>query len=572
MASAARVEFQRIQQEEMRRLVDGERIVLERDFGVFFREAWKVLNPFTPLHECRYIDVIAEYLAAVELGQITRLIINQPPRTGKSSLVSIAFPCWSWTRNPQRKFLFYTYSFEQLSVPFSVQRRRLIQSNWFQEHWRGRFFLSYDENMKWSFSNSKTGFMTVVTGATGKGGDCVVIDDPHSVEEALSDVEREAGVTKVREALMSRLDNPESGAIVVVMQRLNENDVTGSLLKDGNWKHLCLPAEAEKAQEISLPVSNKVWKRPAGDLLDPVRLSLEVLNGKKLELGARAAAGQYQQEPAPASGTIFQTDWWEWYEPDKPPEFEQVVVSVDASFKGKETSSDVAVHKYGMVGIRSYLIRRDTRKMGFAATKAAIRAMVKEEPKAEYVLIEDKANGTAIIEELQSEFTVIAIDPGFGDKVARAEGCSPMVEAHTAYLPKNSDGVLIQIRAAKFPNAEKDDIDAFTQFMNWRRKRGASMEWFKLAAKKADAERAGAPEAQVVEHPTPQQVQRLAMEEAGMTVRPTLTKPVKAGELKKDAPRVCPDCGGGLFVSSKGAKCLGCGKVMPARLRETNIG
>jgi len=570
MPTAAEAELDKVLEEQYRRK-------LQSDFGLFFRQAWEALNPDTPLVENRYIDAIAEYAQALREGKFTRLIVNQPPRTLKSSIISIAFPCWIWTTEPHVKFIFYTYSFDKLSTPQSVQRRRLILSDWYQTFWGHKFRLSYDENMKWRFSNDRNGHMQVVTGATGTGGNFLIVDDPHSVEEALSDAERQSGVQLFREALMSRLDNPQSDKVCVVMQRLHDSDVTGSLLRDGGWEHLCLPAEAEKRTMVSMPITKKKWIRKVGDLLDPTRLPKHILEQKKTELGSRGYAGQYGQEPAPPSGTIFQTLWWQWY--SKPPEFEEVAISVDASFKGKETSDDVAIHKYGMVGINSFLIKRDTRKMGFAATKAAIRAMVNEWPKAYAVLIEDKANGSAIIEELKAEFFVIPINPDFGDKVARAEGCSPMVEAGTVYLPENGDGVKIQTLAAKFPNAEKDDIDALTQFLNWRRKRGAVMKWFEAQAKKValgQKPELRNPAEGRIEHPDPYEVQRLAMEAAGMkTVRPKLTKPAKAEELKKEspAPDACDVCGGtNFFRSAAGKKCMGCSKVFPKALREVNIG
>jgi predicted phage terminase large subunit-like protein len=561
----------------LRVLEEEEKRLLQKNFAVFLREAWKILNPYTPLHEGQYIDAVAETLQAVRDGRITRQIINIPPRSGKSTFVSIAFPCWVWTTDPSKKFIFYSYSFDKLSVPFSLERRRLIQSEWYQSRWGNVFELSFDENMKWMFSNSATGRMTVLTGATGIGGNFLLIDDPHSTEQAESEAEREGGVKKVREGLMSRLDQPQSDPVIIIMQRLHDSDVTGQFLRDGGWNHLYLPAKAEKKMMVSLPTKKRKWIRPAGDLLDPVRFSEEVLQQKKIELGTRAFYAQYQQEPAPPTGTIFNTGWWQWY--TNPPMFEQVVVSVDAAFKDTKTSNDVAIHAWGMVGIKSYLIKRDTRKMGFAATKAAIRAMVWETG-ATVVLIEEKANGAAIIEELKTEFVTIPIDPGFGDKVARAEACSPTVEAGIVYLPSNADGVKIQTLAAKFPNADKDDIDALTQFLNWRRKHGAMMQWFEEQAKKAQAKSEGEPndKAKRIEHPTPKEVHRLAMEQAGMkTARPKMTKPVKAEELKKAEPdkNACPDCGGkALFRSAKGVKCLNpqCGKVFPAAERVVNVG
>lgn len=559
--------------------------ILEKDFSAFVREAWQILNPFTPLDDEPYVDAIAENLQATRDGLTRRLIINQPPRSAKSTCASICFPCWVWTTLPSAKFVFNSYSFD-LSVAFSIQRRRLIQSEWYQARWGANFKLSFDENQKWLFSNDQTGRMEVVTGATGSGGEFLIVDDPHSVDDARSDAIRESQVAHFRGGLMTRLNNPQKDVVIVVMQRLYDSDLTGVLLKDGNWTHLRLEARQEREETFTLPISGRKWHRPVGDLIDPLRMSDAVLTEKQVELGTREFEGQYQQNPAPPMGTIFQTKWWKWYK--QLPEIEQFVISVDAAFKETKNSTDVAIHLWGMAGIFSFLIKRDTQKMGFAATKAHIRAMYSQceiefnkEPIA--VLIEDKANGPAIIEELRTEFHVIPIDPGNSDKAARAEGCSPMVEAGTVYLPDSPDGVKIQTLAAKFPNAEKDDVDAMTQFLNWRRKRGAMMKWFEAQAKKMRETLQQQGEIQTGEEvitpkqPSVREIHRLAMEEAGMkTARPQMTKPVKAEELKKQeqvAPQPSEQCCAkpNIFRSSKGRKCLNCGTVFAAPERISQI-
>ncbi len=438
------------------------------DLRVFVRDAWKVLHPTEQLIEAPYIDAICEYLMSMRRGDFSRLIVNQPPRTLKSTIISVIFPAWVWATDPTIKFIFWSYSFEKLTVPLSVDRRTLIQSPWYQESWGSKFKLSADENQKWAFSNDKSGHMVCLSGATGIGGNFLIVDDPHSVEEAISDVDRERGVRMVRQGLMSRLDNPQKDSVILVMQRLHHKDVAGSFIEDGTWTHLKLPAEEQKGASIPLPISSKVWERPAGDLLDPVRLSKQVLQQKQLELGASGYAGQYLQEPSVDGGNIFKSDWFQFYDPEHVPQFEQVMLSVDATFGNTKNADDCAIHAWGIVGNRSYLIERDTRKMNFATTKAAVRAMYQKH-NAHGVLIEKKANGQALIDELKQEFFCIPISPDWGDKQARAQACSPMVEAGTVYLPSNLDGTTLQSLAAKFPNADKDDIDAMTQFLNWRR-------------------------------------------------------------------------------------------------------
>lgn len=550
-------EVQNAQDEEMRVLGELERRRLEEDFGSFVRAAWKVVRPFEPLVEGWYIDAIADYCMSVAEGKTKRLIINQPPRTLKTTIISSFFPCWVWTTKPWWRFIFYSYSFD-LAVKSSVERRRIIGSGWYQERWGNQFSINTDENQKHMFSNDKSGRMEVVSQATGSGGQCVIVDDPHSVMQAHSDTEREAGVTMVRQGLLTRLDNQETGSVIVVMQRLHEKDVTGSLLESKNWTHLCLAAEAEEDARIPLLHAGRVMVRLKGDLLDPVRLSPEILKNLKTELGARAYAGQYQQTPSPAGGEIFVSTWWKWWDPMKVDWrglVDEVVIAVDPSVKDKESGSDAAVQAWGIKGITSYLLERDTEKRNFASTIAAIRGLCKKYETLS-VLCEDKSNGPAIISELKTEFHMIAYNPDWGDKTARAHACSPMVEAGNVYLPQNGDGVYMQKVCTLFPNVEmKDDVDAMTNFLNWRRNRGTSMAWLKKAAEAAEAES----KPQEVLPATMESAKALhdaAKEEVGMvksTEKRTLELQPVAAECK-----FCHSTH--IFATSKGVWCRACNK------------
>jgi len=189
---------------------------------------------------------------------------------------------------------------------------------------------------------------------------------------------------------------------------------------------------------------------------------------------SREFDGQYQQEPVPTTGNVFNPTWWRYYK--EAPEFEMVVLSVDCTFKSGKENDLVAIHKWGVVGVRSYLIERQTEHMGYIQTKAAVRSMQKHGRPASVILVEDKANGPAIIEELRADpdfgASVIAVDPQ-GDKVSRANAASTDVEAGSVYLPEGAEwvGTFVRVHAA-FPGVKHDDdVDALSQFINWRRTR-----------------------------------------------------------------------------------------------------
>lgn len=219
----------------------------ERSLSSFVKQAWPTIEPATGLVWNWHIDAVLEHMEAVTRGQLKRLIINIPPRTGKSLLVSVMWPVWDWVSSPWRRFMFVSYS-SDLSTKHSVDRRAVIQSDWYRRNWGDRVRLTSDQNVKTEFQNTARGHMiatSVGATATGKGGDVVVIDDPLNPKQALSDIERENANVFFDQTLMSRLDDQKTGAMVLIMQRLHERDLTGHLLARGGWEHLRLPMEYE---------------------------------------------------------------------------------------------------------------------------------------------------------------------------------------------------------------------------------------------------------------------------------------------------------------------------------------
>lgn len=286
-----------------------------RSLSRYIREAWQVIEPGTEYLHNWHIDAISEYLTAVTQGQILRLLINMPPRYMKSISVSVMWPTWSWIDRPSSRWIFASYS-QSLSTKHSVDRRTIIQSDWYRSHWGDLYNLTSDQNVKTEYQNDKRGVMvaTSVGGtATGKGGDFIIVDDPHNPKEAQSDIQREAAITFFDQTLSTRLDNKKTGAIVVVMQRLHERDLSGHILERGGYEHLCLPAEAEKRTVIRMPVSLKEIIREERGLLWPEREGPQEIAGQKISLGSYGYAGQYQQRPSPAEGGILKRYWWRFW-------------------------------------------------------------------------------------------------------------------------------------------------------------------------------------------------------------------------------------------------------------------
>lgn len=440
-----------------------------KNFSDFFISAWPTLEPGMPLKFNWHHELVAEYLTAAYNREIKRLIINMPPRYSKSLEVTVAFPCWAWTLNPALRFMATSYS-GGLSVKHSVNRRYLIESPFYQKGWGDRFKLTTDQNQKSQFENDKRGSMlaTSMQGtATGLGGNFLIVDDPHDTTRAASDIKRESDIEAFDQKFTTRLDDKENDVIIVVMQRLDENDLTGHLLSKMGWTHVSLPAINDKDKIISFPISKrkKSWKKD--ELLHPEREDKTVLAQVKEDLGSYGFSGQYLQDPSPREGGILKKAYWRFYK-EAPKNFDLVIQSWDLSFKDLQTSDFVVGQIWGLKGANKYLLDQYRAQANFPNTKRAIIDLTMKWSEYSTILIEDKANGPAIIAELTDKISgILEWDPGGKSKVERAVACEPQLEAGNVYLPHPALATWVEDfidRCAKFPKVKKDDeIDAMTQ-------------------------------------------------------------------------------------------------------------
>lgn len=316
-------------------------ILIERELGKrrlieFVKLAWSQLEPGRIFIPNWHIEAICEHLEAVTAGEITRLLINVPPRCMKSLICSVFWPVWVWLNEPKHRWLTASYA-QALATRDSVKSRRLIQSLWFQERWGDTFYLVGDQNAKERYENNATGYRiaTAVDAlGTGEGGDTQVIDDPHSIRQAESDAIREGTVTWLNETMSTRFMDPMLPRRVIIMQRTHPRDCSGNALEQGGYCHLCLPMRFEKVRMfLRLPdkTFNPDYVPPTplgfedprvddGELLWPERFKegeiakkLEGVEGEGLadlenRLGPYAVASQHQQRPTPRGGGMVKRD------------------------------------------------------------------------------------------------------------------------------------------------------------------------------------------------------------------------------------------------------------------------
>jgi predicted phage terminase large subunit-like protein len=467
-----------------------QRLICERSLPDYMREAWPILNPATPLIFNWHIDLIAEYLLACILGQIHRLIINVPPKSSKSTLVSVMWPTWCWgpLNRPGTRWMFASYS-ERVSTRDSLARRTLLTSQWYLNHWGPRVKLIADQNQKTIFQNTARGHMLATTmggQGTGLGGQILVIDDPHDTEKIISEKERQRGLHNFDHKLCTRLDDRKSGAIVAVMQRLHTKDLSGHLLEGAGgerWEHLCIPMEAPARKVYIFPVSNKEYVREEGELLNPVREGPAEIEEHKERLGSLGYAGQFQQRPVPEGGAIFKSSYLKFWPEDKDRDVElprviRIVQSWDCAIKTSETNSYSVCTTWFELDDR-FLLRHVWRKhVEFPEMLHAMHELAAQfHP--DCILVEDKASGQSAIQELRrSRLPVIALNVD-SDKTARARAAAPTAEAGKIWIMRDASWARLYIdELCNFPKSEfTDQVDSTTQFINWAK---GSLGWSRV--------------------------------------------------------------------------------------------
>jgi predicted phage terminase large subunit-like protein len=438
------------------------------DLRAFFKTAWTILEPSTPMIEAYYQDYVLEHLEAVDLGQIKRLIINIPPRHGKSMLVSTIWPAWSWIERPWLRWVFASYS-SSLATKLSIDRRELIESPWYRAKWGDVVCMSDDQNVKNEFQNVHRGRMIslgVGGSVTGKGGHRVVFDDLINPHQAESEAERESALRFLDRTLMTRLDDPENGVMIGVEQRTHALDTTAHILRNAGWTHVSLPAIAEKRTVLVFPLTKREVVREVGDLLSPQRVSLAKLEEMKSNMGTRAFAAQMQQNPTSEEGGLLKRTWWKTYR--KIPYVHMRHWSWDTAMEEGEENDFTVGTLFNHCAEGTFI----SKVVRVRCQYPELRRLVCEEwnaNPANALLIEDKVSGKSLGQDIRkhTNIPVLLVKP-VGDKVFRVSLCSPYVESGRVHLPEDAPWVAdFKEECAAFPRGPHDDqVDSFSQGMN----------------------------------------------------------------------------------------------------------
>lgn len=522
-------------------LKELDRVDCEESLYNFLMHAWRFIDP-APFTPGWVIEAICEHLEAVVDGDIKRLLINVPPRCSKSSVISVAFPAWIWaqshispTSGPGVPLLHASYA-HSLALRDSVKCRRLIKSPWYQRLWGDRFQISADQDMKIRFQNTKGGerlITSVDAGVTGEGASIICVDDANNAKEILSEAVAQSTNEDWWNGTMStRLNDPKTGAYVVVQQRLGETDLTGHILandKRGEWTHLMLPMRYEPERSF---VTSIGWEDPRtepGQLLWPDRFDEAAVQDLESRLGSWRAAGQLAQRPEPKGGGIIKRDWWQLWPPEGEPKDKNggilkaaafppmsfIIASLDTAYTEKTMNDPSALTVWGVFNgdVIAQDVKASSEHSVRVYTETSTRVMLMDawadrlelNPlvnkvaktckalKVDKLLIEDKAAGHSVAQELRrlfahEGFAIQLINPKALDKLARLYSVQHLWEEGMIYAPDRSWAEMVIAQCGTFPNAANDDlVDTASQCLRHMRDLGLLQRGTEITAEVSDA-------------------------------------------------------------------------------------
>ncbi len=449
-----------------------------RSLYAFVRESWHIVESDTEFVDGWHIRAVCMYLQALYEGRIpsNNLIINIPPRHMKSLLVNVFFPAWVWTKSPSKKFLFFSYS-ETLTVRDSMKCRTLIGSQWYRE----RFAVRIDprNDTKAMFDNTDGGYrycFGMGGSIAGQGGDFLGIDDPLEISKANSKPARDSVNYTYDNAIFTRKNDPKTTCQVIIMQRLQVDDLIGHVLekKAEEWEELILPAEYEGARFHS-SIGFTDPRKNKGELLWPERFGEAEIAKMKASLSEAGTAGQLQQRPAPLLGNVFKREWFaERMRTPKP-------IAVYISFDTAASIENTAAYSCGIVGLlmedyRLFIggLKRD--RVEFPQLSYLVEELAKQwEDKLHGIIIEYKSSGIQAVQSLRQTSWVKDLITPFnpkGDKIARAYEAAKFCEKGCVILPPPSPEFPwmfdFEEEFFQFPNVKyKDQVDSFSQLVDF---------------------------------------------------------------------------------------------------------
>lgn len=454
------------------------REIFKKSYYEFFKWAFNVLEPQTRYEDTFHIKYLCDLLQS-EIERIRKrvakgkdIIINVPPRTSKSKILSQALLAWVWIESPQMKMIAVSYS-DKLTLSNAQYCKDIIKSDQYQELFGDLFQIRRDIDSKERFANDKGGerISTTVGGTiTGFGAEIICVDDPQDPATAEQEVERERVIKYWIETLYNRLTPLNLGIRFLLQQRLHEADLSGHLLKEQpeNFIHICLPAEESK--DVKPIILHQFYRQ---GLLDPIRLSKIELD-KLRKLGSRYFAGQYMQIPSPAEGNIIKKEWFDIVEPTsmaREPVNEPIHFFVDSAYTADTENDPTVIMPCFVRDNFLYVLDISEEWLEFPQLCAHIINYTKKFQVSDNskIFIEPKASGKSIVQQLRfsTKLNVIEVVAPDKDKVTRAHAITPRLEGRRVKLVNGSYVTDYLDQLGAFPNGLHDDkVDVTVMAVN----------------------------------------------------------------------------------------------------------
>lgn len=450
--------------------------LLRTDLAAFIQRCFYELNPQTRFIDAWHIHLIASKLEACRKGKIKRLIINVPPRHLKTLCVSVAFSAWLLGHDATQQIIGVSYGQDFADKP-ARDTRTLMMTTWYRGLFPTR--LSAEKQSVAEFVTTRQGYRLATSFGgvlTGRGANFIIIDDPHKPDEVQSDTRREADLAWYDNTLYSRQNDKNTACIIIIMQRLHMDDLVGHVLKQKGWEVVSLPAIAQADETFTIESSfgSRSITRKMGEALHPERESLETLGIIRSAIGEYNFSGQYLQMPAPPGGGMIKEAWFPRYKlKDRPERFDLVLQSWDTANKATELSDYSVCTTWGIQDQRLFLLNVVRKRLLYPDLKRAVIEQA-EAYKPSVILIEDKASGTQLIQELvEAGLQSVTRCESRYDKVMRMSAQTGVMENGFVHLPEQAhwlEGYLLELMT--FPNSAFDDqVDSTSQALAWVKQR-----------------------------------------------------------------------------------------------------
>ena len=452
-----------------------QRLLIElrrRDFVAFVAKVFETVSQADALIINWHHYAIAWQLEQIEKGQNTRLLVTMPPRNLKSIAISVAWVAWLLGKRPSTRIICITYS-DKLSADLADMCKTVMQSDWYRATFPGTILRGKAPVMDFKTTKGGGRYATSTGGTlTGRGGDILIVDDPIKPDDAFSPVVRQSCIDWYSNTLVSRINNKKLGAMVLVMQRLHEEDLAGHVMKEGDWRHLNLPAIATDDEDIQLGPNN-FYRRKTGVSLNPRHEDIPTLLRQRRVMGSHFFSAQYQQQPIPTAGLMIKRAWLGSYliAPTKQTG-DLIVQSWDTASRVGLTNDYSACVTSLVRGRQVYILESYRGRLDFPALIAKVKQLARKW-RIDALLIEEAVSGIQLIQSLkdqpEKDIPSPIARPANIHKEARAWGQTHRFEAGDVILPKQApwlEDLILELIG--FPKTRYDDqVDAMTHLLAW---------------------------------------------------------------------------------------------------------